>query len=161
MVTSAFVSAINLEAAEFALNQSIQSVSQIIQPFLQILPEQYQSFNLDLMKVELFQSLGETSIFQAIESANNFINSFQLIQNNFISTINGIAAPFNQIQSDFRNLQNSINQIKTGGFPGVISGLSSFSENIGAISTSINQISGTVKSLPNTIQSSLGKFKLF
>ena len=161
MVTSAFVSAINLEAAEFALNQSIQSVTQIIQPFLQILPEEYQSFNLDLIKVELFESLESTSIFQAVESANNFINSFQLIQNNFISTIQGITQPFNQLQSGVQELQNSINQIKTGGFPGVISGLSSFSANIGAVSTSINQISSSVRSLPNTIQSSLKGFKLF
>jgi hypothetical protein len=161
MVTSAFVSAINLEAAEFALNQSIQSVTQIIQPFLQILPEEYQSFNLDLIKVELFESLESTSIFQAVESANNFVNSFQLIQNNFISTIQGITEPFNQLQSGVRELQNSINQIKTGGFPGVISGLSSFSANIGSVSTSINQISSSVRSLPNTIQSSLKGFKLF
>jgi hypothetical protein len=161
MVTSAFVSAINLEAAEFALNQSIQSVTQIIQPFLQILPEEYQSFNLDLIKVELFESLESTSIFQAVESANNFINSFQLIQNNFISTIQGITQPFNQLQSGVQELQNSINQIKTGGFPGVISGLSSFSANIGSVSTSINQISSSVRSLPTTIQSSLKGFKLF
>ena len=161
MVCSAVVSAVNLEAAEFALNQSIQSVNQIIQPYMQILPEEYQSFNLDLMKIELFESLASSSIFQAIESANNFINSFQLIQNNFISTIQGITAPVNQLQSGVQELQNSINLIKNGGFPGVISGLSAFSANIGSIATSIDQISSSVRSLPNTIQSSIKGFKLF
>jgi hypothetical protein len=161
MVCSAAVSAVNLEAAEFALNQSIQTVNQIIQPYLQILPEEYQSFDLDLMRVELFESLSSSSIFQAVESANNFINSFQLIQNNFISTIQGIAAPVNQLQTGVQELQNSINLIKNGGFPGIISGLSAFSANIGSIATSINQISSSVKSLPNTIQSSIKGFKLF
>lgn len=161
MVCSSVVSAVNLEAAEFALNQSIQTVNQIIQPYMQILPEEYQSFDLDLMRVELFESLESSSIFQAVESANNFINSFQLIQNNFISTIQGIAAPVNQLQTSVQEVQNSINLIKNSGFPGVISGLSAFSANIGSVATSINQISSSVKSLPNTIQSSIKGFKLF
>jgi hypothetical protein len=158
-VVSSIVSLTNLEVAVGLLDQSIQSVTQIVQPFLNILPSELQNFSIDNLRMQIFESLESTAIFQAIDSVSDFINSFQQIRSNLLSTIQGLAQPFDQIRGAFDNIQASIDQIKNGGLPGIATGLQSLASNIQSLPGQLQQIQSNIVAIPTVIEQSLDQLQ--
>lgn len=158
-VVSSMVSLTNIEAANALLEESLEAVELILQPIINILPQELQSFSLDTLRIELFDKLETTAIFQAIDAVGNFINDFQQIRSNLVSTIQGLAQPFDQIRGAFDNIQSSLDLIKNGGLPGIATGLQSLASSIQSLPGQLQQIQSNIIAVPTAIQQSLEQFQ--
>lgn len=156
-VASAYAANLNIDAVNEILAEAVSSVSQILNPIISLLPQELQLFDMSKLQIDLISQLGDTAIYQALNSVDTFVNGFQTMGTNLLNTIPGLNVPLSGITSSLSGIQSSLNSITNGNFANLSSGIQGLSSGLTNISSAVQSFQSSIHQVPRQIQSSISQ----